>query len=229
MIAFAQRVKRLRFYSQCGGDQASSGPSPGTSPSTSFVTPFRLKRSTSCPDIFKKQIREEPIDSTDGVSSSSHQVDSDDQASTPKAEPVQSYEHLFEGILPQFLQHPGEGHSQIQSPHHLLDLCVSKAAALHGVSRGDELNLLRGHVELLHTQLLFERHRREAHALRNRSLAKRCRTLQQQEDKTYALVSLYFSMLPCYCKLGWENSLDLVNIIIFREARCTAWKKNWQF
>ena len=189
MIAFAQRVRRLRFYSQCG-EQSSTAPSPGTSPSTSFISTHKLKRATSCPDIVKKpSVKEEATDSTDGVSSSSHQIDSDDQSSTPKAETVQPYEHLFEGILPQFLQHPGENHSQIQSPHHLLDICLSKAASLHGMAKGDEINLLRGRVELLHTQLLFERHRREAHALRNRSLAKRCRTMQQQEDKNYALVS----------------------------------------
>jgi tuberous sclerosis protein 1 len=67
------------------------------------------------------------------------------------------------------------------------------------MSKGDELNLLRGQVELLHTQLLFERHRREAHALRNRSLAKRIRNMQQQEDKNYALVSnldFYLQMKP---------------------------------
>lgn len=70
MMAFAKRVSRLRFYSQCGPGpnlsemNTSLAPSPGTSPSStssSSLTHFRarlIKRSFSCPNI-KKPINEE--------------------------------------------------------------------------------------------------------------------------------------------------------------------------
>ncbi|XP_076314237.1 tuberous sclerosis 1 protein hamartin [Tachypleus tridentatus] len=47
----------------------------------------------------------------------------------------------------------------------------------------DEINILRGQVSLLHSQLLYERHKREIHAERNRRLlgkAKRTRALEEQ-------------------------------------------------
>jgi len=71
IMAFAKRVSRLRFHSQCGPGtdlgniNYSLGPSPGTSPSSSSgfmqLRGRILKRSCSCPDI-KKPIKEEDGD-----------------------------------------------------------------------------------------------------------------------------------------------------------------------
>lgn len=193
MIAFAKRVSRLRYYSHCVEPTASSTghPSPGTSPSsTSFMTFIKTKRSNSCPDVRKKSILEldeSMTDSVDGSSTTTQQPQEHDEEVIEQAT-MEPYEHLFEGVLPQFLQHP-ENKKSIQSPHVLLDLCIAKAASLHAPRKGDELAMLSGQVELLHCQLLFERHRRESHALRNRQLAKRCRHVQQKEEQNCALVS----------------------------------------
>lgn len=99
------------------------------------------------------------------------------------------YEHLFQKILPSILSSPVESRT-LPSPHLLLDFCITKAATLHNArSKADEIGMLRGQVELLHGQLLFERHRREAHALRNRRLAGKCRKMQNLEEQNNTMVS----------------------------------------
>lgn len=66
MVAFAKRVNRLRYHSHCisGSDyNASLGPSPGTSPSSTSSTTGHfngrsrfMQRSLSCPDIKKPAV-----------------------------------------------------------------------------------------------------------------------------------------------------------------------------
>jgi len=139
--------------------------------------------------------------STEHASHQSHEKSASSALSTQNEEPVHNdsvaapqlqtelpYEHLFQQILPTVLSPPVESRT-IPSPHLLLDLCLSKAAALHN-SKGkvDELLMLRGQVELLHGQLLFERHRREAHALRNRRLAGKCRKMLMMEEQNNKMV-----------------------------------------
>ncbi|ODN00087.1 Hamartin, partial [Orchesella cincta] len=202
MVAFARKVNRLRYHSHCiaGSDfQTSLGPSPGTSPSStssSSVINARsrfMKRSMSCPDI-KKPIIEDKDGKTpklpevsevnsgleDKADGASAEVE---QENAPK-EPEHPYEHLFQKILPSVMS-PLESRT-LPSPHLLLDLCLMKAANLHPPkSKSEEINVLKGHIELLHGQLLFERHRREAHAHRNRRLALKCRktvTLEEQNN-----------------------------------------------
>jgi hypothetical protein len=114
------------------------------------------------------------------------------EAETVVAEAEQPYEHLFQKILPTVLSPPVEKRT-IPSPHLLLDMCLSKAAELHNSrARSDELYMLRGQVELLHGQLLFERHRREAHALRNRRLAGKCRKMQNMEEQNSKMVNFVY-------------------------------------
>lgn len=47
----------------------------------------------------------------------------------------------------------------------------------------DEVEILRGQVKLLHNQLLFERHKCDLHAIRNRRLVgKTLKAVQYQEE-----------------------------------------------
>ena len=154
LIAFATRVKRLRFYSQCE-DTNSKG---------------KVKRSLSCPNIEEK-INEET-----------------EQAQTQEASRP-AYEHLFEAIVDVW-----GAEDSTNSPHVLLDECVKKAASLHGVNHQTEARL-KAQVELLHNQLLFERHRREAHTLRNRRLANKARKAQACEEQNSTYVSaIYYAL-----------------------------------
>lgn len=106
-------------------------------------------------------------------------------------EPDHPYEHLFQKILPSVLS-PLDSRT-LPSPHRLLDLCLNKAADIqHSSSKNDEINVLKGHIELLHGQLLFERHRREAHALRNRRLAGKCRKTVTLEEQNNTMVEFLF-------------------------------------
>ncbi len=101
----------------------------------------------------------------------------------------QPYEHLFQHILPTVLSPPVDSRT-LPSPHVLLDLCLIKSTSLHNASRKlDEISTLRNQGALLHGQLLFERHRREAHALRNRRLAGKCREMMTMEEKNISMVN----------------------------------------
>lgn len=102
-------------------------------------------------------------------------------------QPEQCYEALFQQILPTVL--PSKDSRTLDSPHYLLDICLTRAASLHNATKkSDENTLLKGQIALLHAQLLFERHRREAHALRNRRLAGKCREMQTIEEKNNSMV-----------------------------------------
>ncbi|CAL8113121.1 unnamed protein product [Orchesella dallaii] len=206
MVAFAKKVNRLRYHSHCiaGSDfQASLGPSPGTSPSSTTSSGFMharsrfMKRSMSCPDI-KKPAPEEKDGKTPKLPEVSEvssgledKIDGDNDVEkeiAPK-DPEHPYEHLFQKILPSVMS-PLESRT-LPSPHLLLDLCLMKAANLHPPkSKNEEINALKGHIELLHGQLLFERHRREAHAHRNRRLALKCRKTVTLEEQNNTMVSM---------------------------------------
>ncbi|OXA54586.1 Hamartin [Folsomia candida] len=221
MIAFAKRVSRLRFHSQCApngsdGTTGNQAPSPGTSPSssttgTSGLQHFKarlIKRSFSMPNIQKPVFCEESevVVEIRGETSARTETPTQQQQQTaaPSISPTfdnqliqqpvtsidpvhQPYEHLFQQILPTVLSPPVDSRT-LPSPHVLLDLCLMKAATLHnGAAKTDEVSMLRGQVALLHGQLLFERHRREAHALRNRRLAGKCREMQTLEEKNNSM------------------------------------------
>lgn len=52
----------------------------------------------------------------------------------------------------------------------------------------DEIDILRGQNQLLHYQLLFERHMREVHAQRNRRLLGKCKAAKDLEEQYSAMV-----------------------------------------
>ena len=57
-----------------------------------------------------------------------------------------------------------------------------------GVPPADEVSILRGQLLLLHNQLMFERHKRELHAKRNRRLLGRTVKTTAIEEQNTAMV-----------------------------------------
>lgn len=150
-------------------------------------------------------------------------------------EPEHPYEHLFQKILPGVLS-PLDSRT-LPSPYRLLDLCLVKAADLQSTStRVDEITILKRHVELLHGQLLFERHRREAHALRNRRLAGKCRkmvTLEEQNNtmaqKIHNLEKEIASLrkeVTIQRNMGLARERELLNTLEGLESNLKAYKKD---
>jgi len=165
IMAFAKKVSRIRFHSQC----------PSSEEEITRIHPSLSRRSKSCPDI-KEQIGEE-----------GEENDEDNEDTIKEDEPEDPSAIFFHKILPEIMI---TSEKTSPSPHLLLDLCIMKAANLHTMPSGgaNELSRLRGQVELLHCQLLFERHRREAHALRNRRLAGKLKKITVLEETNHTLV-----------------------------------------
>lgn len=67
----------------------------------------------------------------------------------------------------------------------------------------DELHTLRSQLLLLHNQLLYERYKREQHALRNRRLLRRIINATALEEQNNAMVIVsqnYMSINTQFCK-----------------------------
>lgn len=64
-------------------------------------------------------------------------------------------------------------------------------AASPGSAPLDELHTLRSQLLLLHNQLLFERYKREQHAVRNRRLLRRIINATALEEQNNAMASLH--------------------------------------
>lgn len=71
-------------------------------------------------------------------------------------------------------------------------------------SSANDLSMLRSHIHLMHNLLLFERHRQELHAKRNRRLLGRTVKVVSLEEQNTAMVqfhiltTLYNFILPYY-------------------------------
>ena len=59
---------------------------------------------------------------------------------------------------------------------------------LIGVPPADEINILRGQLLLLHNQVLYERHKREQHARRNRRLLRKIANAKTLEEHNKVMV-----------------------------------------
>lgn len=68
---------------------------------------------------------------------------------------------------------------------------------LLGDPPADEVEILRGQVKLLHNQLLFERHKCDLHAIRNRRLIGKTFKAVQYQEELLATVSISFKV---HCK-----------------------------
>lgn len=116
------------------------------------------------------------------------------------------YEHLFLLIFPSLrddltevkttakIPTPGTAlHRTIEpnrpSLYDLLDKYVEGCAAAENQNSKDQVQLIQDQVKLLQQQLLFERHRRETHAYKNRTLLSNAKNIRLLEEHNSALVS----------------------------------------
>ena len=60
----------------------------------------------------------------------------------------------------------------------------------------DEVEIMRGQVKLLHNQLLFERHKCDLHAIRNRRLIGKTFKAVQHQEELLATVSVLSVQTP---------------------------------
>ncbi len=72
----------------------------------------------------------------------------------------------------------------------------------------DELHTLRSQLLLLHNQLLYERYKREQHAVRNRRLLRRIINATALEEQNNAMASLHVLIIADYpCLKTSKNSV----------------------
>ena len=118
---------------------------------------------------------------------------------------VSPYEHLFPFVIPQWIPNSTtdksiEGVSRkvtsdtAATPYVLLDHYIEAAYKSTGDQETD-LGKLREEIALLHSQLLYERHRRETLGLRNRRLLGKTKSSRVLEEQNTSLVSTYKLLL----------------------------------
>ena len=117
---------------------------------------------------------------------------------------VSPYEHLFPFVIPQWIPNSTtdksiEGVSRkvtsdTATPYVLLDHYIEAAYKSTGDQETD-LGKLREEIALLHSQLLYERHRRETLGLRNRRLLGKTKSSRVLEEQNTSLVSTYKLLL----------------------------------
>ena len=61
---------------------------------------------------------------------------------------------------------------------------------MSGVPPADEINILRGQILLLHNQIVYERNKREMHAMRNRRLLRKIANAAALEEHNHAMVGI---------------------------------------
>jgi len=68
---------------------------------------------------------------------------------------------------------------------------TSPACSLYvsGEPPADEMTILRGQLKLLHNQVMYERHKRDQHAKRNRRLLRKIAHTKTLEEQNKAMVS----------------------------------------
>ncbi|EQB78195.1 hamartin isoform 3 [Camelus ferus] len=101
---------------------------------------------------------------------------------TPSASPVE--------VLDRLIQQGADAHSKelsrslsSLSPFHMQDVCMLCMCTL----RADEIRTLRNQLLLLHNQLLYERFKRQQHALRNRRLLRKVIRAAALEERNAAM------------------------------------------
>ncbi|KAF5278927.1 hypothetical protein FQR65_LT15486 [Abscondita terminalis] len=212
MNDFAKRVRRLRYHSQCATEpevgETPTGGSPGNS------VPFlsnTVRRANSCPEM-KKETKKSPlIPKQDNINKTLVEADEEamkdgefrpayklitTETQTENFWPM-PYEHLFLGIFPSLdnidikpSPAPSPAPSNVQdkfqtvSPYELLDKYIDVAVR---VNERDPIKNSRDQLYLLQQQLLFERHRREIHALKNRRLLADAKNTKALEEHNSAL------------------------------------------
>ncbi|XP_066249925.1 hamartin isoform X2 [Euwallacea similis] len=257
--SFKKRIRRLRYHSQCNpeldGVELSTGSSPGNGMPSSGNSIVR--RANSCPDIKKsphpthKGNKTRPFYETDEETMSEDQSNglceerkkhkSMNSATQTEVFWPMPYEHLFLNIFPSLKEESAEiKPSPVPSPapvlhqamdpyrpslYDILDKYIDNTVATI-----DNNHSLRDQVQLIHQHFLFERHRRETHAYRNRRLlsdAKNTRLLEEYNSALRDQVQLeqkeiddLREQLEDYRKVVAEQQRVLQNSWNFLKEKC---------
>lgn len=213
MNDFAKRVRRLRYHSQCTTEPEVAEISTGSSPGN--CVPFlsnTVRRANSCPEM-KKEIKKSPlVPKKDNINKTlveaDEEVTKDGECKHTQKELATTetqtenfwpmpYEHLFLGIFPSLDSSdikpspaPSPAPLNVQdkfptvSPYEILDKYID--IAVH-INERDPIKSSRDQLHLLQQQLLFERHRREIHAVKNRRLLADAKNTKALEEHNSAL------------------------------------------
>ncbi|CAH1968886.1 unnamed protein product [Acanthoscelides obtectus] len=216
MNNFAKRVQRLRHHSQCNPEperiEVSTGSSPGKGSAGAAFSSTTVRRAISCPEMKKtglssaKDNIDKPLKETDEEitveknGSDSHNGSMEERTystNSTQTENFWPYEHLFLAVFPSLesnneyraspLPSPAPFKEERSSPsvYDVLDRYLETAC--HASSDKNSVQYLKDQLQLVHQHLLFERHRREIHAYRNRRLLSDAKSTRLLEECNSAL------------------------------------------
>lgn len=196
----------------------------------SSTTNAKVRRTNSCPEMKKfpcgsakdttnKHLgvtREESGDNQVGDSNTTKKFTSCISTQTENFWP---YEHLFLGIFPS-LEYGDVKPSTAPSPvpyntaqERFTSLSIYETVdryikvAVHTNSERDNVKYLMDQLQLMHLQLVFEKHRRETHALKNRSLLADARDMKVLQEHNSALVSYRYVKTSYTCSYCYFQSV----------------------
>jgi len=171
--------KRVRYITLCEPEEADE----------EEESIKEMARSTSCPDLnsvfFNSTPEVKPRSPVKYLTSpSGEKIRLHSGTQTEDGQMPLPWEHLFPASLPLPLQQP----QQLEElhPEQVLDKYIQSAIKTLDKS-GNSSTLLRDEVALLHSQLLFERHRREVLGARNRRLLGKTKSFRDLEEENVAL------------------------------------------
>ncbi|XP_076272386.1 hamartin-like isoform X3 [Rhynchophorus ferrugineus] len=201
--SFKKRIRRFRYHSQCNTEpdhvELSTGSSPGNG--MSCVSTAVVKRAKSWPDLaqlLQTPKKDKLVNTSNGVdvkSSKQKFVLIHAHTQTEVFWPM-PYEHLFLMIFPSLKEESIDAKlSPSPSPALALQSAEQYKPSLYDildkyiescVATADN-NTIKDQLQLVHQQLLFERHRREVHAYGNRRLLSDAKSTRLLEECNSAL------------------------------------------
>ncbi|XP_056635013.1 hamartin isoform X2 [Diorhabda sublineata] len=215
MNNFAKRVQRLRHHSTCNPEPVKIDTSTGSSPGNGIsFTNATVRRAVSCPEMKKSptnplkdmdktldETDEETNEKTENLTQQHKPAPTksiDVNHSTTQTENFWPYEHLFLGVFPSLeinelkpspdaspaASYTYNDRSLPPSIYDTLDHYIKVAVRTYEKNSKEQL---KNQLELVYQHLLFERHRRETHAYRNRRLLADAKSTRSLEECNSAL------------------------------------------
>ncbi|XP_057651489.1 hamartin isoform X3 [Diorhabda carinulata] len=214
MNNFAKRVQRLRHHSTCNPEPVKIDTSTGSSPGNGIsFTNATVRRAVSCPEMKKSPTNplkdlDKTLDETDEETNEKTEnltqhkpaptKSIDVNHSTTQTENFWPYEHLFLGVFPSLeinelkpspdaspaASYTYNDRSLPPSIYDTLDHYIKVAVRTYEKNSKEQL---KNQLELVYQHLLFERHRRETHAYRNRRLLADAKSTRSLEECNSAL------------------------------------------
>ncbi|XP_017775140.1 PREDICTED: hamartin isoform X2 [Nicrophorus vespilloides] len=212
MNNFRQNMNRLRHHSQCGSDgEPFDLQMSGSSSTDSNFSTITVRRANSCPEMKKglvsynkeflneKTMLEECDDDEDQEQerfNGSEYVRKELSCAETQTENFwpMPYEHLFLSVFPNHdntepkvtpAQSPAP--NTVFNPSTIYDIIEKYTEVGVQINEKDPIKSLKDQVQLLSQQLLFERHRRETHAIKNRTLFTEVTVNRVSDEKISAL------------------------------------------